>query len=91
MLHIFINNAENAVQLFKEYLQAENWQQIGETAHKMLPSFKHLEAKSITKKLIAIKNSTITEHSAGEDVARLLKETIDKINQLINNLKDEIK
>ncbi|MGC9344909.1 MAG: ATP-binding protein, partial [Bacteroidales bacterium] len=38
MLNTFIENSENAIQSFQKNLKNKNWEEIGETAHKILPS-----------------------------------------------------
>ena len=89
MLKIFIKNTENAIATFEKLLKNENWNEIGETAHRILPSYYHVNAEEIASNLIEIKTKTIFEadYSSLPDLINL---TIERMRMLINDLKKEI-
>ncbi len=88
MINTFIENSENTIKKFQEYLPENNWKQIGEAAHKVLPSFKHIEAHAINNDLTTIKTKTIVKPDY-EEIPRLLEKTIKAMQQLNEQLKDE--
>ncbi len=89
MLNTFIENSENTIQKFQQYLQDKNWAQIGESAHKILPSFRHLEAHEITSELTEIKTKTLINPDY-KTVPGLLNKTIEAMQQLNVQLKSEL-
>ena len=89
MLKTFIENSENTIQKFQQYLDDKNWPQIGESAHKVLPSFRHLEAHNITLNLTEIKTKTLINPDY-KSVPELLKKTIEAMKQLNEKLKNEL-
>ncbi|MFO7924504.1 MAG: response regulator [Bacteroidales bacterium] len=88
-IRIFIENSEEAVRKFKSFLKEKNWEQIGETAHKLLPSYRHLEVNSVISKLTEIKIRTLVNKDY-DDVSSLVSETIGEIEKVILNLREEI-
>jgi PAS domain S-box-containing protein len=89
MLVTFIENTENTVLLFKQFLKEQNWKQIGETAHKIIPAYKHLQVNSVVKKLIELKNITLEEKDH-KLVPDLTKKAINNMEELLKYLKKEI-
>jgi len=89
MLVTFIENSENTIHLFKKYMDEENWMEIGETAHKILPSYKHLKVKNIVSKLIELK-IMILENKKYKKVPNLIKETINSMEELLEDLREEV-
>lgn len=90
MLNTFIENSENTSENFRQFLKDENWKQIGEAAHKILPSFRHLEVHSITSDLTKIKTKTLID-SDYKTVPELVKEVIKEMGKIVLELKQEIK
>jgi PAS domain S-box-containing protein len=88
-LNTFISNAKLAVVNLKHYLEEEDWIEIGETAHRILPSFKHLEVDKVIPKLIELKTKTIIDHDY-YNIRELVLETIQEIQKVIEDMKKEI-
>lgn len=90
MLATFIDNSESTIHLFKKYLKDENWGEIGETAHKILPSYKHLKINDVISKLHEIKKVTLI-HPDYNEVPELTKRTIHLMEKILEDLKKEMK
>ncbi len=88
-IKLFIENSETAVRNFRQMLEEKKWKQIGETAHKILPSYRHLEVDTVIDKLVEIKTRTLIDHQTGE-VSKLVEETIDEIEKVTTELQNEI-
>lgn len=89
-LNIFIENSEEAIRVFNQSLAEENWKKIGEMAHKILPSCRHLAINSIVQNLVEIKTKTII-HEDHEEIAQLVKETVEEMENVIMNMRGELK
>ena len=89
MLNTFINNTTENLKNLDHYLTEKNWEQIGETAHKMLPSFRHLEIQPVISDLLDVKDKTL-DNLKPEDVPSLVKHISDLSYQVITELEQEI-
>lgn len=89
MLATFIENSESTIHLFKKYVKDENWEEIGETAHKILPSYRHLKINDVVRKLNEIKKITLINPSY-EEVPELTKETVKLMKKIVEDLKSEM-
>jgi PAS domain S-box-containing protein len=90
MLVTFIRNTENTIHLLPLLLKEKKWEQIGETAHKILPSFRHLEVKEIISKLVRIKTNTLIKPDQ-KNVPELVNSMVEDMKNLVLELKGEIK
>lgn len=90
MVTIFIKNTESAITKFEQLLKNENWNEIGETAHRILPSYHHMHAEDLASNLFEIKTKTIIEPDYSS-LPKLINSTIEKMRMLINDLKREFK
>jgi HPt (histidine-containing phosphotransfer) domain-containing protein len=90
MLNTFVENSENTLENFRRLLKHENWKQIGEAAHKILPSYRHLEVHGITSDLTEIKTKTLIE-SDNKTVPVLVEKVIKEMGEIVLELKEEIK
>ena len=90
MLRTFIDNSENAILLFQEGLKDENWEQIGEVAHKLLPSYRHLDVKSIVSMLLEIKTNCIVEYNYSV-VPELVENMIIEMEKLLVEIRKEMR
>lgn len=90
MLDTFIDNSESTIHLFKKYLKDENWVEIGETAHKILPSYKHLKINDVVSKLNEIKKLTLINQNY-KDIPELTKRTVNLMKTISEDLKKEMK
>jgi PAS domain S-box-containing protein len=89
MLLTFIGNTESTIILLSKLLKEKDWEQIGETAHKILPSYRHLEVENIVSKLVELKDKTITQPDY-KAVPSLVRSTMDEMKALVSELKQEI-
>jgi PAS domain S-box-containing protein len=90
MLLTFISNTENSIILMEKFMNEGEWEQLGETAHKILPSFRHLVVKSVVDKLVDLKAKTIIKPDP-EAVPELVEKIISEMKDLIDELKKEIR
>lgn len=90
MLLRFVENAEDGITQMKAELKKENIAQIGEIAHKLIPSFKHLNIQDIEQELIALKEECKINPAAPEIQQNIARITRD-ISAVINELKREIR
>ncbi len=88
-LNLFIDNSNQAIERFRYYLNEKNWEQIGETAHKLLPSYRHLEVHHVVRKLLSIKKKTLITNDS-EGVESLVEKTIVEIEKILTELRKEI-
>ncbi len=88
-LRLFIDNSNQAIERFRYYIMEENREHIGETAHKLLPSYRHLEAQTVVRKLLNIKKRTLIskDHEGIED---LVEDTITEMKKVLTELKKEL-
>ncbi len=90
MIATFIESSENALQYFETALSEKDWKSIGETAHKILPSYRHLEVNSIVSKLFDLKNKTLNPDNIDEDeIKYFTKMVIRSIKKLLAELRNE--
>ncbi|MFB6320474.1 ATP-binding protein [Saccharicrinis sp. FJH54] len=90
MLRTFIVNSENAIIEFRKSLEHNKWNSIKETAHRILPSYRHLEAYTTIDLLTDIKN--MSSNQFGKDKAiNLIEKVTTNIRDIIDKLNREIK
>ena len=89
MVRIFIENSERSIEQMEELIEKERWQQIGETAHRILPSLRHLQVENVVKKLLEIKEITLPDQDY-EAVPELVKSTVQELKSIIEELKTEL-
>jgi len=90
MLTTFIENSEQAMEKFQRGLSDKNWNQIAESAHKILPSYRHLGVNNIVTILEKLKNKALVNTSNSNQVEENTQRAIQLILQLIEELKSEI-
>jgi PAS domain S-box-containing protein len=89
MLLIFIKNTESAIRKFERLLKIEDWNEIGETVHKILPSYRHLHAENLISSLAELKTKTLIDPDY-DTLPQLVRQTISGMKKLIDELKSEI-
>jgi len=89
MLNTFIHNTKENINNLNKHLGNKNWTEVGETAHKMLPSFRHLKVKSAVQYLIDIESKTI-DSADYEAVPGLVNIVTLISNDLISILEKEL-
>ncbi len=87
MLDLFISNTETNRQKLENALLENNYKKIGETAHKMIGSFRHMRVAFLND-LIALENKTLHQ---GDDsnVRELTQKILENTAQLIQEIKHE--
>jgi PAS domain S-box-containing protein len=90
MLTTFIENSKQALQKFNDALADKDNELIAETAHKILPSYRHLNVNYIVNILIGLRN---TCQNSGNFlvVERETKVAIQAILKLVDELLNELK
>jgi PAS domain S-box-containing protein len=89
MVNTFIVNASDAIQSMHKNLKNNNWKKIGETAHKIIPSYKHLDINTVVSDLMELKIKTLIAPDY-EDVPELINSISKSTKKVINLLKQEI-
>jgi hypothetical protein len=75
---------------FRKDFKQEDWKGIRETAHRLIPSFKHLSIKSGVSDLIELKNRC-REHPDRIHLAAMISKIEDETQEVVSQLKQEIK
>ena len=84
MIDTFIDNAKETSLIFKTMHDNENWIEIGEQAHKAIPSFSYFGLKHLVNRLMNIENLVLREKNYTHvgDMALKTSVDIDKIIQI---------
>ena len=82
MVDTFIANAIETASNFRSLQENESWNEIGEQAHKAIPSFTYFGLKHIVEKLISIENLVLREKNYS-GVAELALSTSNDIEEVI--------
>ncbi|MGW8314186.1 MAG: ATP-binding protein [Bacteroidales bacterium] len=90
MITTFIENAQDGLKQFRKAFKQEDWQGIRETAHRLIPSYKHLSIKSGVSDLIELKNRC-REHPDRIHLAAMISKIEDETQEVISQLKQELK
>ena len=90
MLNTFIQNSKTGLKEMRKYMKKKNWSQIGEHAHKLIPSYRHLQVKSVVSDLVEIKTKTIINPDY-QDVPDLVKKVSGEMQAVILKLRKEIR
>lgn len=90
MLNTFIRNSKTGLKEMRNNLKNKNWTQIGENAHKLLPSYRHLQVKSVISDLVEIKTKTLIKPEY-DDVTDLVKKVTREIHAVILKLRKELR
>jgi hypothetical protein len=89
MLEVFIRNSEDGINAFRKHVELKDWLNIGETAHKLISSYRHLELVAIVGKLINIKDKALSG-ADNEDLPELVDDLILSMEEIIDALRLEI-
>jgi hypothetical protein len=88
-ISIFIQSSEEATLNLKKYLEKEEWIKIGEVAHKVLPSYRHLEVNAVIPKLVEL-NNRIRHDESDAGIPALVNEIITESEIVVKELKKEL-
>jgi CheY-like chemotaxis protein len=86
MLDNFIHNANTVLNTFISALTNKNWQEIGEKAHKAIPSFKYFGLLSLSSNVEKIEDLALRKKRF-EELPELVKQTIFQIEKVIEKAK----
>lgn len=89
MLTTFIGNSKQALDKFKMALVEKDINLIAATAHKILPSYRHLEVNYVVNKLIKLKN-TCQNSTDFIEVKKETKAVIHSVKKLLDELSNEL-
>lgn len=82
----FVKTASNNLSLLENYINENDFDKIKETAHKMAPMFKQIEATEIAEVLTNLESKDYTE----KELKSILKELSPKIKTLIIAIKKQL-
>ena len=88
MIHSFFRNVEQAVKEFNSSIEKEDWEEIRETAHRMLASFRYFKINQIADQLMLIEE--LVRNKTFNEIPPILNQSLSKINILLENMKKEV-
>ncbi len=89
MVNNFIAKAEGLISVFNKGTAKGNWKEVGELAHKSIPSFKYFNLFNIAASLDIIEENTL--HNINYKLAgELVESTVLKVNEAINQAKKSL-
>lgn len=86
MIDNFTSNAEKLLEIFKTGIKNKDWDEIGEKAHKAIPSFKFFKLNGISSQLEKMENLALRDKHFSE-----LPDIINKLEVEINNIIQQAK
>jgi signal transduction histidine kinase/CheY-like chemotaxis protein len=89
MLNTFISNSNQSLVLMSNHLDKRQWREIGELAHKMVPSYRHLKIDSLVSILEDIERFTLHDKQYG-DVPSKVEMLYNGTLQVIEKLEQEL-
>ena len=89
MLEVFIRNSEEGINAFRKHVELNDRENIGETAHRLISSYRHLEIETVITKLQNIKDKAFSG-IADDNLPELVDNIILSMNEIINALRLEI-
>jgi len=89
MLNTFIDNTNQSIGKFENGIKNNDWKMIGETAHKIIPGFRHLEVNEVVSQLVEIKTKTLVDKNY-KGVPKMVETTVESMKDLIEKLQDEL-
>jgi PAS domain S-box-containing protein len=87
-LRSFVKTTEKTLSNIGEYLEHEQWQDLGEQAHKIISSARFLGLSDIANICVQIEDNTLRNNNY-ETVPVLVKNLIKKMNVVLSQLKNE--
>jgi HPt (histidine-containing phosphotransfer) domain-containing protein len=88
-ISIFIKSSEEATADLRKHLENEEWIKIREVAHKILPSYRHLEVNAVIPLLVEL-NNRINHDEEKANTPLLVNEIIREIETLLIELQKEL-
>ncbi|MCB2222497.1 MAG: response regulator [Bacteroidetes bacterium] len=88
MLDTFIHNMKEGIDIIHTATDNSNWNQVGETAHKLIPSFEHLKVDQAVSVLKNLEKLTLHKPDYSK-IPDLVKEITELSRQLLKHLNSE--
>ncbi len=88
MIDMFIENATEGIEQIAKAFSEENWFEIQETAHRLIPSFKHLNIAIIVSGLVEIKSLEMNKHNKSH-IESLIGELKTQTSDIVERLSRE--
>jgi len=88
MIQTFVENAREGIQQIRAAMERKEWTVMRETAHRLIPSFKHLAVKSVVSDLVELKNEPLQSPELGR-VRHLVQRIEELSEEVIRKLKQE--
>ena len=89
MVALFIDTVPQNLQELKNALQAENWEQVGKTAHKLKSTIDSMGIKSIRTEIRAVEANARQKESL-QEIPALVANIDSVIHECIGQLKNEV-
>ncbi len=92
MIDTFLDNTAGHYILMEKALEEKDYRRIGEIAHKLVPSFRHLNLNSVAEQLSVVENNLLRndKHEGSllliRDLMRNLRKSMEKIKQVKSGL-----
>lgn len=86
----FIENAAEGLQEMRHLAEDQQWQELGEIVHRLLPSFRHLEVRPVLGDMEKIK-SLIIEDQDYQTAATMTETLFEKMEHVITAIRSEEK
>lgn len=90
MIHVFIDNATNNLKQMNQHLRKSEWDDVGETAHKMIPSYRHLQIHYLADMLEKIEDFSLRKKDF-KCIPDMIETINDRTGIIIEEIKKEIK
>lgn len=90
MISTFIDNATQQMQLLRYHEKEKNWQLLGEAAHKMIPSYRHLKINEIVEMLTGIETAALHDKEY-KDLNKKVDKVCRQTEVIFKDLKKELK
>lgn len=90
ILNTFLNNNKEMLDRLEQSYSAGNFTEIGEIAHKMLGSYKHLEIKSVIKPLTELEGLATGKHLEQGEIRELIDHIVTDSTEVFKGIEKEI-
>jgi signal transduction histidine kinase/DNA-binding NarL/FixJ family response regulator len=88
MIRTFEQNATEGVKILKSSFKKKDWTQIRETAHKLIPSYKHLDIKTVVSDLVELK-TRLFENPDPDIISKLIRNIDEVTGKVIKSMRNE--
>ena len=89
MLTTFSTNVSDGIASLKKNVNKKNWQEVGQIAHRLMPSYIHLSVHKAIPILQKIEKTTLHQNKS-EGVPGMVGKLISHSELVLNHLKREI-